>query len=44
VTLEPGLYVSGIGGIRIEHNYLITPNGRRHLSGHRIALTAEMKT
>ena len=24
VTLEPGLYVAGIGGIRIEHNYLIT--------------------
>ena len=24
VTLEPGLYVAGVGGIRIEHNYLIT--------------------
>ena len=24
VTLEPGLYVPGVGGIRIEHNYLIT--------------------
>jgi Xaa-Pro aminopeptidase len=44
VTLEPGLYVSGIGGIRIEHNYLITANGHRRLSNHRIALTAEMKT
>ena len=27
VTLEPGLYVPGIGGIRIEHNYLITQEG-----------------
>ena len=43
VTLEPGLYVSGVGGIRIEHNYLITPNGHRRLSGHQIALAAEMK-
>src|SRR5439155_25948664 len=23
-TLEPGLYVPGVGGIRIEHNYLVT--------------------
>ena len=27
VTLEPGLYVPGVGGIRIEHNYLITTPG-----------------
>jgi Xaa-Pro aminopeptidase len=40
VTLEPGLYVSGVGGIRIEHNYLITSNGHRRLSGHQIALAA----
>jgi Xaa-Pro dipeptidase len=38
VTLEPGLYVSGIGGIRIEHNYLITAEGYERLSNHMIAL------
>lgn len=38
VTLEPGLYVSGVGGIRIEHNYLITPRGFERLSNHKIAL------
>jgi Xaa-Pro aminopeptidase len=39
VTLEPGLYLDGIGGIRIEHNYLITPAGFARLSNHTIALT-----
>jgi Xaa-Pro aminopeptidase len=38
VTLEPGLYVSGLGGIRIEHNYLITSTGYQRLSNHTIAL------
>jgi Xaa-Pro aminopeptidase len=38
VTLEPGLYIDGIGGIRIEHNYLITPAGYERLSNHTIAL------
>lgn len=38
VTLEPGLYVPGIGGIRIEHNYLITLRGYERLSNHTIAL------
>ena len=38
VTLEPGLYVTGIGGIRIEHNYLITEQGYERLSNHTIAL------
>jgi Xaa-Pro aminopeptidase len=38
VTLEPGLYVDGIGGIRIEHNYLVTENGVERLSNHVIAL------
>jgi Xaa-Pro aminopeptidase len=40
VTLEPGLYVEGIGGIRIEHNYLITPTGYERLSNHEIAMDA----
>jgi Xaa-Pro aminopeptidase len=38
VTLEPGLYVQGIGGIRIEHNYLITATGYERLSNHLISL------
>ena len=38
VTLEPGLYVDGVGGIRIEHNYAITATGYERLSNHAIAL------
>lgn len=38
VTLEPGLYVDGVGGIRIEHNYLITDAGFERLSSHEISL------
>ncbi|QDT64970.1 M24 family metallopeptidase [Calycomorphotria hydatis] len=38
VTLEPGVYVEGVGGMRIEHNYLITADGSEQLSGHEIAL------
>lgn len=38
VTLEPGLYVAGVGGIRIEHNYLITEGGYERMSNHEIVL------
>ncbi len=38
VTLEPGLYVEGVGGIRIENNYLITDKGYERLSNHVITL------
>jgi Xaa-Pro aminopeptidase len=38
VTLEPGLYVPGIGGLRIENNYLITNQGYEQLSHHAITL------
>lgn len=39
VTIEPGLYIDGIGGIRIEHNYLITETAYERLSSHTISLT-----
>ncbi|MCZ6672693.1 MAG: Xaa-Pro peptidase family protein [Verrucomicrobia bacterium] len=38
VTLEPSNFVPGIGGIRIERNYLITENGSENLSHHKISL------
>jgi Xaa-Pro aminopeptidase len=38
VTLEPGAYVKGVGGMRIEHNYLITNDGYERLSNHEIRL------
>jgi Xaa-Pro dipeptidase len=38
VTLEPGLYIAGVGGIRIEHNYHVTEQGYERLSNHTIAL------
>ena len=38
VTIEPGLYVDGVGGMRFEHNYLITEDGSRQLSDHHIGL------
>lgn len=38
ITLEPGLYVPGVGGIRIEHNYQVTESGSNRLSEHEIAL------
>lgn len=41
ITLEPGVYVEGVGGMRIEHNYLVTERGYERLSQHKIALTAE---
>jgi hypothetical protein len=38
VTLEPGNYIQGIGGVRIERNYQITETSSVNLSHHKIAL------
>jgi Xaa-Pro aminopeptidase len=40
VTLEPGLYVSGVGGMRFERNYLITASGFELLTRHRIGFAS----
>ena len=36
ITLEPGCYIEGQGGMRFEHNYLITDTGCEQLSQHRL--------
>lgn len=33
VTIEPGIYVRGIGGVRLEDEYLITKEGAERLTG-----------
>ena len=32
VTIEPGIYIEGFGGLRIEDDYLITPEGHECLT------------
>ncbi|MHC4717387.1 MAG: M24 family metallopeptidase, partial [Planctomycetota bacterium] len=32
VTVEPGIYLPGVGGVRIEDDVLVVPGGRRRLS------------
>ncbi|MGB0738821.1 MAG: M24 family metallopeptidase [Planctomycetaceae bacterium] len=38
ITLEPGCYIEGTGGIRIEHNYVIEAEGFERLSNHELRL------
>ncbi|MEM7810051.1 MAG: Xaa-Pro peptidase family protein [Planctomycetota bacterium] len=38
VTIEPGAYVEGLGGVRVEHNLLVTDDGSERLDGHTIEL------
>jgi len=35
IAIEPGAYIKGIGGLRIEDTYLITKNGNVNLTGVR---------
>jgi Xaa-Pro aminopeptidase len=39
VTIEPGAYIEGIGGVRVEHNYFVTADGCERLSHHAVSLT-----
>jgi len=39
ITLEPGCYIEGQGGMRFEHNFLITAENSLQLSQHRLTLT-----
>jgi len=40
VTLEPGVYLPGVAGMRFERNYLITKSGYESLSDHPIQIDA----
>ncbi len=38
ITLEPGAYCDGVGGVRLERNYLITDTGCETLTHHSLEL------
>lgn len=39
ITIEPGVYVPGIGGIRLENDLLVTANGFENLTDFDLGLT-----
>lgn len=39
ITIEPGIYLDGVGGMRFEHNFLLTEDGCERLTNHRLGLT-----
>jgi Xaa-Pro aminopeptidase len=38
VTLEPGLYIPGVGGMRFEHNYIVTAREPQQISHQSLSL------
>src|SRR5205823_3498467 len=40
VTIEPGQYIAGVGGMRFERNYLVRPDGFETLSHHALTIQA----
>ena len=39
ITIEPGVYVPGVGGIRLENDLLVTANGFENLTDFDLGLT-----
>lgn len=42
VTLEPGLYRPGIGGMRYEHDFVVTETGSEQISNHSLEIDHEI--
>jgi len=40
LTLEPGIYVEGVGGVRLEDNYIITDDGAEGIANYPFGLEA----
>jgi Xaa-Pro aminopeptidase len=34
IAIEPGIYLPGVGGVRLEHALLVTPDGCDILTQH----------